>query len=792
MNVSRLWLEAFLRRPLEVPELVDRLTMLGAPVDAVEPLHPGLEDIVVGLVEEVRVHPNADRLRLCTVNDGSPVLKQVVCGAPNVVAGGKYPFAPVGATLPKDFRIERRKIRGEVSEGMLCSARELGLGEDQDGLLELATTAAPGTRLLAVLAVADDRLVVDVTPNRPDLLGHKGVARELAASFGIPFRLPELPGSPGPSSPAPRRTEADRVQVGGVTLGLDDPVGCPRLLGAVVKGVRVAASPSWLADRLAAVGMRSINNVVDATNYVMFELNQPMHAYDVARLQGPAVIARRARHGERMVTLDGTERLLTEDMTVIADESGAIGVAGVMGAAHVEVGPETRDVFLECACFEPTRIRRTRRTLGLSTEASHRFERGVDRWGGAEALRRCIEIIQATAGGSLADFPADLWPQPSTPPRIFLRPARVAKVLGVEFPTSILEQYLVAIGAVVLAKPDDERLVVDVPGWRPDLVGEIDLIEEIARLHGYGRFPEALRPHRPTELPDAPLELAARRVREGLGALGLYETQSFPLVPPEAEDSVAVVNPLSAEESALRRRLLPGLVRQCRANWSGRVRDIRLFEIGTVFRAGSPGERPQETSQLAAVISGSREPGHWTDRGRELDFDLWDLKGLFQAAVSLALPGGTWQVDGESLVGLDASGAVRGRAERLRVDGPPWAAPVYGFELQLSPDPTPVAQFRPLPSTPAAERDLATVLPPGRRAADVAGVVRRAAGGLLESVEVFDEYRGPGLPPGHRGVAFRLVLRASERTLRDAEVDAVVERVVAALEKELGVQLRTS
>ena len=385
--------------------------MLGAPVDAVEPLHAGLADIVIGLVEEVRPHPNADRLRVCRVNDGTAERRNVVCGATNVEAGRKYPFAPVGATLPGGLHIEKRKLRGELSEGMLCSARELGLGQDGDGIWELGTDAPPGSRLLEALAIADHRLVVDVGPNRPDLLGHKGIARELSASYGVPFRLPVIPGSPAIDVPPVRRV-GNSGSVGAVRTATEDLDGCPRLLAAVLRGVRVGPSPEWLARRLEAAGVRSINNVVDATNYVMLELNQPMHAYDIARLRGPSVVARRAAPGETVVTLDGVERKLTPEMTVIADDGGAIGVAGVMGGAATEVTAETTDVFLECAYFTPAGIRRTRRALGLSTEASYRFERGIDRWGGVEALRRCIDLIGATAGGELADTPIDVGPGP--------------------------------------------------------------------------------------------------------------------------------------------------------------------------------------------------------------------------------------------------------------------------------------------------------------------------------------------------------------------------------------------
>ena len=488
MNVSRRWLEDFLRRPLEVRDLSERLTMLGAPVDAVEPLHGDLSDVLVAEVEEVRPHPNADRLRVCVVNGGNAERLHVVCGAANVTAGRKYPFAPVGATLPGGLRIEERKLRGQTSQGMLCSARELGLGQDGDGLWELQTDASPGTPLLEAMPLADHRLVLDIGPNRPDLLGHKGIARELAASFGVPFRLPALPTQPTIDVPQVRRV-GDMGVVGGVRAGTEDIEGCPRLLGAVMRGVRIAPSPAWLARRLEAVGVRAINNVVDATNYVMLELNQPMHAYDLKKLRGPAVIARRTRSGETLTTLDGVSRTLDPSMTVIADDGGPIGVAGVMGGADTEVGSDTEDVFLECAYFTPAGVRRTRRALGLSTEASYRFERGIDRWGGAEALRRCLEIIGATAGGELAEAPLDLGPGPGNPSRIFLRPSRVSHLLGVDLPWHAVESYLVAIGATLVPKPEDGRIAVEAPSWRPDLSREIDLIEEVARLHGYQNFP---------------------------------------------------------------------------------------------------------------------------------------------------------------------------------------------------------------------------------------------------------------------------------------------------------------
>jgi len=793
VNISLRWLEAFLRRSLDPREAAERLVMLGAPVDAIEPLHADLGELVIGLVEEVRQHPNADRLRVCRVNDGTAERRNVVCGAPNVTVGKKYPFARVGTTIPhgkggEPMRIERAKLRGETSEGMLCSARELGLGQEHDGILELVTDAAPGTPLLEAVPLSDHRLVVDVTPNRPDLLGHKGVARELAASYGIPFRLPVIPGSATIDVPPPRRT-ADSGSVGSIAISIEDPESGPRFHAALIRGATVGQSPDWLRRRLEAVGVRSINNVVDATNYVMLELNHPMHAYDAATLRGSALIVRRARAGERLTTLDDVERELNAEMIAIADGEGVIGLAGIMGGAATEVSPVSRDILLEAAVWDPRRIRLTRRALGMSTEASYRFERGIDRWAGADSMRRCIELVLATAGGELADAPLDLWPVPSHPPRVFLRPARVAQVLGVEIPWHAIERYLVAVGATVVSKPDDGRIAVDVPGWRPDLVAEIDLVEEIARLHGYEAFPSGLRPFRPGNLAEAPIEAAIRSVRRGLVEQGLYEVNSLPMGKADGDDSVRLLNPLSAEDAWLRRRLLPGLIRLVEANWANRVEDVRLFEIGTTFAGAAPGRRPVEEFRVAAVITGRREPPHWSGTGQDR-LDLWDLKGRFESAVALAIPGGAVQVEQNAWVARDAEGRVVGHAGPLTADAPLWAAPLFGFELVLDPSPRRAPTFTPLPSTPAVERVLALLLPQGIEAARAEAVLRKAGGPLLERVDIESDYRGPELPPKTRSVAFRLTFRAPDRTLRDAEVDQTETRLLAALAEELGVRRR--
>jgi phenylalanyl-tRNA synthetase beta chain len=790
MKISRRWLEAFLGRSLDAREAAQRLAMLGAPADAVTPLHAGLAEIVVARVEEVRAHPNADRLRLCLVNDGTAERRHVVCGAPNVTAGRKYPFARIGATLPGGLRIEPRKIRGETSEGMLCSARELGLGQEHDGILELdLPEAVPGAGFVEALGLDDDVLDLDIGPNRPDLLGHKGIARELAYSYGVPFRLPRLPGD-APELPAIQRTGADGTTAG-VRVAIEYEEGCGRFLGTVVKGIRVGPSPEWLRRPLESVGLRSINNVVDATNYVMLELGQPLHAYDLATLRGPAVVARAARAGEKVVTLDGTERALREGMTVIADGERAIGIAGVYGGRDTEVKESTTDLFLECAWFDPARIRSTRSALGISTDASYRFERGVDKWNGPEALRRCLEIILRGAGGMVAGEPVDCWPRPGHPPRIFLRQSRVAQIVGVDLPIPVIEQTLVAIGATVVSKPEDGRLAVEVPGWRPDIQAEIDLVEEVARIYGYDRIPSDLRPFRMGNQVDAPSEVAADRVRRGLVQQGLLEAITLSLGPADPRGSVKLRNPLSADHAYLRRSLLPGLVREVERNWAGQTRDIRLFEIGTVFEPGPPDARPVETQRVALVVSGGREPPHWTASGKAPDVDRWDLKGLLETALALANPAAAVQVDADSWT-VTEGGRKVGWAGALTGDAPPWAAPVYGLELDISPVAPAPPRFHDIPSTPAAERDLALLVPHEVSAGQVMESARQAGGALLEQVRAIDEYRGKGVPEGCRSVAIRLTFRAADRTLRDEEVDAAVGKIRAALEQTLAVTLRTT
>ncbi len=797
MNLSYRWLQSLLPSLTAAPEsLVERFAQLGVPVDEIVDIGAPLKDVVLARVLEAGRHPNADRLSLCRVDAGTGEPLSVVCGAPNVTAGKLYPFAPVGAQLPGGVQIRKAKIRGETSEGMLCSPREIGLGKDHDGIMELGEVGKPGDSFVAALGLDDVRFAIDVTPNRPDMLSHFGVARELGengeASIELkPFadvRVTYAAGSPE------ARTDAVSVQ-------LDDLEGCPRYLGLVIRGVRVAESPEWLKSRLRAVGLRPVNNVVDATNYVLHELGQPLHAFDLAKV-GNRIVVRRARAGEQIVTLDGATRKLTDEMLVIADAERPVALAGVMGGQDTEVTNDTTDLLLECALFDPRRTRRTRQGAGLSTDASQRFERGVDPTGMRRAAERAAALIVAIAGGRVDDVAADAGAAPAEPAPIRLPAKRIPQVLGVPVTLEEARALLEPLGFVCNA--EDSALSVRVPGHRRyDVFRADDLIEEIARRRGYDSFPQELRAFRPSAVPDDVLSILERRLRERLVAEGFHETRSVPFAA-ENEGDVPLQLPLSSAESRLRRTITAGLLHRLELNFSRGLGDVRLFEVGTVFAPGEAGELPEERTHLALVFTGARAPRHWS--APPAAFDVWDLKGMAERlAGSLGLrvePG-----DGElrglqnmlrsgTVLRLVASdGELRGLAGGIRssaVDAPAWAEAVWVIEVELRADMASARPFVyvPLPEYPAIERDLAFVAPDRIAAGDLERALRGSAGPLLETVEVFDLYRGKPIAEGARSLAFRLRFRAPDRTLTDEEIDRVIQRVVRRLEEEHGVRQR--
>jgi phenylalanyl-tRNA synthetase beta chain len=825
MNVSYNWLKDFVDFDLTPTALRDLITSRAATVDAVETLRDDLRQIVVARVVECARHPDSDHLSVTRVDAGTGELLDVVCGAPNVRAGKSYPFAKAGTKMPAGFTIERRKIRGAVSNGMLCSAREIGLGEEQDGILELDVDVPPGTPLLDALpSVSDSRIVIDVLANRPDLLSHLGVAREVAAALGKPLLVSRAAAGQATlaAQPVPIASATQQGTTGDVTVRIEDVDGCPRYLGAVVRGVRVGPSPDWLARRIEGAGSRSINNIVDITNFMLLGFGQPMHAFDAKRLAGPAIIVRRARPGEKLVTLDGVERTLTEDMCVIADGERAQALAGVMGGRDSEVTTDTTDIFLEVAAFNPRRTRQMRRALSLSTEASYRFERGTDATSAPERLRDAVALIVALAGG-VAEPAVDVNPRPEGRRQLLVRAARVKQVLGEPLPASRIAQLLRTIGFTADVRPGtemldgNEELHVGPPSWRSDVVAEIDVIEEIARLHGYDTFSDQLRPFRVGTVPDAPDFILEAQIQDALAAEGLFEVRPLPFVTGGDSSHVRVANPLAENEAHLRTSLLETLASRAEFNLSHMEGNIRLFEIGAVFAPRAGCGLPLERKSVGILVMGDRRPPHFTEP-KPPKYDQWDARALAERLVEVATPNARAELvpaDTASrargdLWTIQLDGQPRGVVRALSLDAPVWAAPAYGVELDLGPidsaevappgtaihgqtppqPPARHAQFKPLPTTPAAPIDLALLVPDSVRAGDVERVIRNNGGELLERLTLFDEFRGAGVPAGTRSLAWRLTFRDATRTLRDKEIEGRTNKILRALEGELGVRQR--
>lgn len=782
MNLSYRWLRELASDLTDSPQQVAaRLAMLGAPVDEVVPIGEALRDVVIARTVEVVPHPNSDHLSLCKVDAGGELLS-VVCGAPNVTANKFYPFAPVGATLPGGLKLSQRKIRGELSQGMLCSPSEIGLGRDHSGILELQGEYAPGQSFVEALQLDDYRIVIDVTPNRPDLLSHFGVARELAQGGEASLQLPRARA---------RDWTVERVSndgmVGGIRIRIEAAEDCPRYLASVVRGVKIGPSPEWLAMRLRAIGQRPINNVVDATNFVLHELGQPLHAFDLRKLGGSAIVVRKAKAGEKLVTLDGASRELNEHMLVIADAERATALAGVMGGLESEVTETTEDVLIECAHFERKQIRSTRRALGMSTDASYRFERGVDPVRMDRALQRVTDLIVQIAGGTAEPRLLDVAPLQPPARQIGVRMKRIAQVLGESFTPDQVIDLLRPIGIEGSAHGQDV-VQCKIPGHRLfDLQEEIDLVEEIARRFGYDQFPTESRAFRPSSVPDHPLSQLEDELRRRLSGRGLLEVRTAGFAA-ETEGDIALQLPLASTESRLRRAVLPGLLHRVEYNFTRGVRDVRLFEIGTAFGALDESGRPAETTRLAVALTGSRNPPHWS--GGSADFDIWDLRGLAEELAEWL--GLELRPAGDALE-LTAGQRTMGSAAAVAkgaVDAPAWAASVFALEVLLEPRERQHVVYQPLPQFPAIEQDLALLVPHGIRAAAVADSIRAAGGALLETVSVFDLYEGKGIPEGTRSLAYRLRFRAADRTLTDADAATAVGRILKRLKDEHGITRR--
>lgn len=818
MLYSHDWLRTLVPHDRSASELAALIGRHVATIDDLRALRADLAPIVIARVIEAGRHPNSDHLWVTRVDDGTGALLDVVCGAPNVVAGTLYPFARVGTVMPTGNKggilIERRKIRGEWSNGMLCSAKELGLGEDHDGIMPLELDVPTGTPLLAALPIGDTCLEVDVLPNRPDLFSHLGMAREVAALTRTRMRpLAEAVASEvGGANAALPTVVRDReaASAAGVQVRLDDRAGCPRYMAAIIRGVTVGPSPEWLVQRLSAVGARSISNVVDVTNYMLQGAGQPMHAFDLAHLAQSTLVIRSAKEGERLLTLDGVERTLNAGMTVIADAERAVAIAGVIGGRDSEVTEGTTDVVLEVAAFDARTTRRTRRALGIQTDAAHRFERGVDAAGTAAALAAAAQLLVAVAGGRVEGI-VDVGEVPAPPASVSLGMPRLCRLLGDTVSAEEVAELLRGIG--FSATRDGDRLVVEPPTWRRDILRDADLVEEVARLRGYDRLPDTLNASRPGAVPEHPYAAVTRRLQTALVAAGLQEVRPMPFVRGDDATHVRVANPLAEDEPHLRQFVAESLARRAEYNLTRMEGNVRLFEVGSVFRKSND-RLPVESMHAGVLLMGLRRPPHFTEPEPPA-FDAWDARALAERIVPLAHAGTMQAVPGEGgadLWRIQVNGAEVARVFRVEIDRPVWAHEAFGIELWVgvmeSADVAPPAthaatstesmaqvaypKYRPLPTQPAAEFDLALVLAPGMAAQRVEEVIRGAAGALLESIRVFDEYRGTGLPDGHRSVAWRLTFRDATRTLRDKEVEGRRAKIVQTLEKELGIRPRGS
>jgi len=809
VKITYRWLQEFVETDLDARAVADRLTNAGIGVEQVAPVVEGLSGVVVGEIEAIErdlgVSAAGHHNRLVRV--ALPDRRfSVVCGAPNAAVGLRAAFAPPGARLPGLDEVKAAKIRGVLSEGILCSEKEIGVSGDHSGILVLPAEAPLGADLSTYLGLDDWVLDIEITPNRPDALSVVGVAREVAALTGAPFRFPKV--AVGESE-----TEASAL----AALDIQAIDLCPRFCARVITGLSVKPSPPWLAQRLRAVGLRPINNLVDVTNYIMWEMGQPLHAFDLDALAQHTVVVRRARPGERIKTLDGQERAVGPDTALVCDPEHAVGIGGVMGGADSEVAASTTRVLLEAAYWDPGSIRRTSRALGLSTDAAYRFERGGDIEAPPDVLARAAQLMVDLGGGAVARGLLDAYPAPRPHRRLGLRLARVERVIGASPSREEAVRILQALGFAVDDSGEDVQVVV--PSFRRDIHQEDDLVEEIARIWGYDKIPltlagggEIIPVKRPPGL------RVARAMSRALNAAGLYECVSWSFVDPERlarigwSDPSALIrlqNPLSVERSVLRPSLLPGLLEVLAINVNRQTPDARLFEVGNVFAPHRPedGDRPaHEDLRLGIALTGVRAPRAWFNGARDR-IDVYDAKGMAQAA--LAAAGVT---DAETVPFADdrvPAYLESGRAARLvragrelgyfgelsRAAREAFDLPTSVFVAELSVTtlaalPPAIVRYEPLPRFPAVQRDLAIVVAGGVTADDVEVAIRRMNLPLLTRISLFDVYTGGQVGVGKRSLAWSLTFQAPDRTLTDPEVNRLHERIVDEIVRRFQAEVR--
>jgi len=810
MKFTLSWLNQFIATEgLTAAQIADNLTMLGLEVDSVTPLFAELEPIITARIATVDKHPDADKLTVCSVDAGTQTI-QVVCGAPNVRAGMVTALALPGVKLPDGTKIKKSKVRGVASAGMLCSARELGLSTDHQGLIVLDDQLAAGLSLVDALGLRDTVIEVDLTPNRPDCASVRGIAREVSSFTGGALK-----------ALVPSVTPLTGVKVG-FDVRIEEPELCPRYTARRLTNVTVGPSPLWMQQRLSAVGMRPINNIVDITNYVMLESGQPMHAFDFTTLRGSQIVVRCPQGSETsLTTLDGSERQLDPEMLLICDDERPVAVAGVMGGLDTEITETTTTILLESACFNPVSIRRTARKLGIPSESSYRFERGVDPNLADSALERAVNLIVELAGGQADPDGIDVYPGKKKPLCLQLRVERVCNLLGMELARDQVARYLQSIEFQV-RRLDDTTLEVEVPSFRIDIEREVDLVEEVARLVGYNTIPTS----QPFIRMDHPQRDQQRALRQEVARLmiaqGFYEAINYSFVAEEHLDLcrltgddprrqvTRLLNPLSEEQGVMRSLLLPGLLENICRNINFQRPDIRLFETGKIFLQQQTGVLPEERLHLCAVISGHRYPDAEPLYYAAQEADFFDIKGAVANLLQVLRVTGTGgaplfdfdprQVqpycdpahaavirDGERMIG--SLGAVH--PETLKGFG--IKQPVYFFEIDLEALlalPRAPKQFSSLPKYPSVKRDISLVVPDAVPAGDLLRAIRTQPQKYLESVEIFDVYRGKPIQAGHKSVALSVTYRSATATLDDQSVDKFHDKIVNTLMAEFNARYR--
>ncbi len=823
MKISYSWLKDYLPTALSPEKVAELLTGCGLEVEGTvkwQSVKGGLEGIVIGEVLSCVPHPGSDHLSLTTVSiDGADPLK-IVCGASNVAAGQKVPVATIGTKLSfgeKEIVIQRSKIRGEVSEGMICAEDELGLGQSHEGIMVLDPSAIPGTAGADFFKVAEDVVFeIGLTPNRTDATSHTGVATDLAAvlnNFG------------GATTAESSRNEVKFPDVSSfrkdregraIRVTVEDTAACPRYSGLTVSGVQVGESPAWLRNRLAAIGLRPINNVVDVTNFVMMELGQPLHAFDADHIDGDHVVVKKCAAGTKFTTLDGTERELSAADLMICSEAGPMCIAGVFGGLTSGVTAETRDIFLESAYFNPTSVRKTARYHGLQTDSSFRFERGANYEITLYALKRAALLIKELAGGAVTSEIVDVYPSPLKCPEVTLSFAHLGRLAGKAIPTGVTTSILKDLGMEILSG-DEKTLRVTVPGSRADVTREADLIEEVLRIYGYNNIeiPEQVRTSL-NILPKPDREKLRLVVSEYLSSAGFYETMNNSLTPSswyegdevcDPSTLVRILNPLSRDLDVLRGTLLFGGLESIVYNQNRKIQDLRLFEFGTVYAlAGGASEDPlpgyHEESHLALFITGGKTPENWNQAALPADF--FELKGHFNALLTRLnidpdrfginpfssahiASGLSWEAEGRVI----ATGGVVSKALLTKFD---CRQEVYYADIRwdrlVALSGEAAITFRGLPRFPEVRRDLALLLDEKVEFSEVEKTAYRTERKLLRSVGLFDVYEGEKIGAGKKSYAVSFTLLDEEKTLTDGEIDKVMQKLIKAFERDLGAAIR--